>query len=249
MMNGFKDNFSTQSKLYSKHRPRYPDSLFAYLASLVAEHYLVWDCGTGSGQAAIGLANFFEKVIATEPSASQLAHAVRHARVEYRNEAAETSSLEYQSADMITVANAMHWFKLEEFYTEVNRVLKPGGIVAAWCYALPEVSSAIDAVVRHLHDEVLGNYWQAENRLVEKEYRTIAFPFRELETPQFYAESQVVFNDLLGYLNTWSATQRYSADRGHNPVDALKPDLEAAWADAESHKMRWKLALKVGRQE
>lgn len=243
----FKDSFSTQSDIYLKHRPNYPDSLYAYLSSLVPRHELVWDCGTGNGQAAIGLADFFEQVIATEPSSNQLGQAVPHAKVAYRNEAAEQSSLSSHSADLVTVANAMHWFKLEEFYKEVRRVVKPGGVLAAWCYGMPEVTTLIDEVVRHLHDDVLGSYWQYENRLVELEYRTIPFPFEELECPRFYSEKTVTFEDLLGYLNTWSATQRYIADRGDNPVSALQREMQQAWGAAEERTVRWKLTLKVGR--
>ena len=247
-MPSFKDHFSKQSDIYLRYRPHYPTEMYAYLASLTQGHELVWDCGTGNGQAATGLASFYSKVIATDPSAQQIGNAIQHPKVSYKVEPAEHSSLPDHCANMVTVANAMHWFHLDAFYAEVRRVLKPGGILAAWCYAVPAITLEVDKITAHLHDDILGSYWRYENTLVVEEYRTIPFPFFEVEAPQFYSEREMTFEDIIGYLNTWSAVQRYMAENGNNPVDAISEDLKLTWGKHDNlQTVRWKLVLKVGK--
>ena len=244
-MLNFKDNFSVQSDIYVKYRPHYPAELFLWLSSLTPKHNLVWDCGTGNGQAAIYLAEYYDKVIATDPSEKQISNAIPHAKVTYKVEKAENNSLGTHAADLITVANALHWFDFDNFYHEVKRVLIPGGIFAAWAYGLPVITPEIDAVVRKLHDETLGPFWLAENRLVEKEYTTVPFPFELLDAPEFFYEKKFTLKDYIGALNTWSATQRFIQQKGYNPVDEVYDTLKNIWADEQL--VRWKLILKVGK--
>ena len=155
----FEDHFSKQSQLYAQYRPQYPAQIYTYLASLTPGHSLAWDCGTGNGQAAVGLAEYFERVYATYASADQISRAHASERVEYHVEPAEHVSLESASVDLVTVAVAVHWFSFDEFYSEVRRVLKPGGILAAWTYSFTEISPAIDALVRKYYYDVLKGYW------------------------------------------------------------------------------------------
>lgn len=244
----FKDHFSRQAATYQQSRPTYPPALFAYLAGIVPGHELAWDCGTGNGQSAIGLAEHFMQVIATDPSAQQVAYAIPHERVRYRVEPAEQSSLPDHAADLVTVAQALHWFDWEKFYAEVKRVLKPGGIIAAWAYGLPEISAGLDQLVRHFHDEIVGPFWQAENRLIENGYATIPFPFDMLPAPDLYIRKTYAINELPGWLRSWSATQRYIDRNGHDPVELLIPDLLDAWGDKSIRQtFSWKLILKAGR--
>src|SRR5688572_32236344 len=146
----FEDHFSKQSGQYAQYRPQYPDEIYAYLASITVGHSLAWDCGTGNGQAAIGLARYFDKVYATDASAEQIALAYANDKVDYRVEPAEQVSLGASSVDLVTVAVAIHWFNFDEFYREVKRVLKPDGIIAAWTYSLTEISPEIDQL-SHQH--------------------------------------------------------------------------------------------------
>jgi methylase of polypeptide subunit release factors len=64
--------FSDRADLYAAARPRYPSALFAFIASLADEKQRAWDCGTGSGQAAVALAEHFSEVYATDPSPQQI---------------------------------------------------------------------------------------------------------------------------------------------------------------------------------
>lgn len=243
----FKDLFSRQSADYAKFRPRYPTALFEYLTSLPPERRLAWDVGTGNGQSAVKLAEFFDRVVATDPSQKQLDSAEKHARVEYRAEPAERSSLASQSVDLVAVAQAFHWFKQDEFFAEVARVLKPGGVLALWCYELARVTPAVDAVVDRLYRDILGAYWEKERRLVEEGYRGVHLPFSEVTPPRFEMSADWSFEHLIGYLGTWSALQTYVGRHGKNPVEAVFEDLRAAWGAMPSLPVRWELGLRVGR--
>lgn len=208
---------------------------------------MAWDCATGNGQAAIALANWFERVVATDASAKQVANAEAHARVEYRVAAAEESGIPSRTVDLITVAQALHWFDLSLFYGEARRVLKPGGVVAAWAYKLASVTLSIDAVVGHYYSDVVGLYWPAERALVEK-FEELAFPFPEIMTPPFEMAAEWKLEHLLGYLRTWSATQRFMAANQCDPLVSIEGDLRAAWGDAEqSRRVVWPLTILVGR--
>lgn len=247
-MENFKDNFSTQSDAYHKYRPSYPKELFEYLSSLCNSHDLAWDCGTGNGQSAAGLANYFQKVYATDPSEPQIKNAVSHPKIFYKVEKAENNSLKNNSVDLITVAQALHWFDFDLFYSEVNRVLKPKGIFAAWTYGLPQISLEIDAVTHHFHDTIVGEFWQKENQFVSDEYKTIPFPFNEIETPSFQFQKKITLEDLKGLFLSWSATQRYKDQNGTNPVSEIENDLQDLWKNSKKTKLAtWNIFLKVGR--
>jgi ubiquinone/menaquinone biosynthesis C-methylase UbiE len=242
----FKDHFSQQSDIYARYRPQYPQELYAYLASLTEAHHVAWDCGTGNGQAATGLAAFYEKVVATDPSEQQIKNSQPHERVEYLVEKAEQTSIVSHSVDLVTVANALHWFDFEAFYKEARRVLKSNGVIAAWAYALPIISPEMDKIVKYIHYDILGTYWLAENQLVQDGYVNVPFPFGQIAAPTFYCEKAMSLEDFRGYLNTWSAMQRFINKNNYNPLDKLGDELAAAWGDWEKG-VRWKLILKVGR--
>ncbi|MDP2686237.1 MAG: class I SAM-dependent methyltransferase [Aequorivita sp.] len=246
-MENFKDNFSKQSDVYQRYRPSYPKKLFEYLSNLSKANELAWDCATGNGQSAIGLVDYFEKVFATDPSGQQISNAVSHPKIIYRVEKAENSSLENNSVDLITVAQALHWFDFEKFYSEVRRVLKPNGIIAVWTYGLPKISSKIDQLILHFHDNIVGEFWQKENLLVSEEYKTIPFPFREIETPAFQFQREIAPEDLKGLFFSWSATQRYLEQSRKNPVLEIENDLQKLWKKEEETKLAtWNIFLKAG---
>ena len=247
-MTNFQDNFSGHSNTYQKYRPTYPEALFSYLTSLTGGHQLAWDCGTGNGQAAVSLASHYDRVYATDPSEGQIFHAIRHPKVTYQVEKAEDCSLEPQSVDLVTVAQALHWFDFPSFYEQVRRVLKPSGLLAAWIYKLPEISTEIDEIIHHFHYVTVDDFWQAGNRMVEQHYKTIPFPFEELPDPGFEITTIWNLHDLLGLIESWSALQRYKKHHGTDPLVHLKMDLEAVWGSPQTtKKITWPLTLKTGR--
>lgn len=196
----------------------------------------------------MALAERFLRVEATDASAEQIAHATTHPRVRYRVALAERSPLDSGSVDVVTVANAVHWFDLARFYEEVRRVTRPSAAIVVWCYPIVHVTPEVDRVITHFYDVVLGPYWPAERRLVEDGYRDLPFPFRELASPSFRLEIEWALDDMLGYLGTWSACQRAYQATGDDPLHALRPRLEEAWGDpATRHLCAWPLAVRAGR--
>lgn len=244
----FKDHFSAQADRYTQFRPRYPRALFEFLAELPAQPGRAWDCGTGNGQAAMALADFFDEVVATDPSARQIEYAERHPRVEYFVSSAEQSPIRDESVDLVTVAQALHWFDLERFYGEVRRVGRPRAVVAAWGYGLATISPEVDRVVWHLYADILGPYWPPQRRQVEEQYATTAFPFDELPAPEFAMTAQWNLDNLMGYLGTWSSAQKYLERHAASPFSAVQADLAAAWKSPEQvRRVTWPLFVRVGR--
>jgi SAM-dependent methyltransferase len=249
-MSKFKDHFSGHAGLYRDARPTYPEALFDWLAAQAPERRLAWDAGCGNGQASLALARHFDRVVATDPSANQIADAGAQANIDYRVEPAERSSLADASASVVTVAQALHWFDFAAFYAEVRRVLRPGGVFAAWAYASCGVGdAAIDATIEHLYGDALtGPYWPPERAHIDAGYRTIPFPFEAIPAPQFPMIMRWNVDQLLAYLRSWSATQRYIAANGVDPVGLVEADLRGAWGDpARVREVRWQFHLLAGR--
>jgi ubiquinone/menaquinone biosynthesis C-methylase UbiE len=243
----FKDHFSAHAVDYAKFRPRYPEELFRHLATIAPGKELAWDCATGNGQAAVALAKVFKRVIATDASEKQIGNAEAHARVDYRVVPAEKSGIESHTVDLITVAQALHWFDLARFDTEARRVLKPRGAVAAWAYKLAKIDPPIDAVVNHYYSDIVGGYWPPERGLVEK-FEELAFPFPQLAAPPFEMTAEWNAEHLIGYLRTWSATQRFVAANQRDPLKEVEEDLRLAWGDAgQLRRVVWPLTVRVGR--
>jgi len=245
----FEDHFSTQSGQYAQYRPQYPEAVYAYLASIVPSHSLVWDCGTGNGQAAVGLAQYFEGVYATDASAEQVGRAYLHEKVEYHVQPAEQVDLELESVDLVTVAQAVHWFNFDAFYAEVKRVLKPMGVLAVWTYGLPEISPRVDAAVSRCYFEILAGFWPDRIRYIEENYRTLPFPFEEIVAPSFVMETEWSLGQLAGFLDSWSATQKYLKQIGKHPVKEIWGELLSGWGHEEMKRLvRWHLYFRIGRK-
>lgn len=243
----FEDHFSRQAEAYARHRPRYPGALIDWLSALAPSRRMAWDCGTGSGQVATALAERFERVIATDASAGQIAHATAHERVEYRVEPAGDVPIDDASIDLVTVAAALHWFDLEPFYAEVKRVGKPDGIIAAWTYWLPTIAPEIDALIVHYTMDIVGQSWPERIQRVIDHYETLPFPFHEIAAPAFAATAEWDLDSLEGYIDTWSATQRHLREHGLHPIDLIHDELQRAWGDARDvRKIEWPLDLRVG---
>lgn len=246
----FADHFSGVSAAYAAFRPHYPDALFDFLAGVAPARNAAWDAGTGSGQAAVGLARHFKRVIATDASSSQIEHATPDPRINYRVCPAESSELNDRSIDLVTVAQALHWFDRPRFWEEVRRVLQPNGVIAVWTYVMIEIAPAIDEIVRRFYSGVVGPYWPPERRITEERYRTIEFPFAEFAAPSFVIEQSVTLDDVAGYVRTWSATRAFIKRQGEDPVERLVSELGPAWGDPRQSRLgRWPVAMRVGRIE
>lgn len=244
---GFADHFSSVAAEYARFRPHYPAALLRYVADLAPGRTLAWDCATGNGQAAVGLAEFFDRVVATDASANQVAHAIPHPKVEYLVARAEASGLPSASVDLVTVAQALHWFDLDAFYAEVRRALRPGGALAVWCYGRFEADNPrVAAALERFYHETVGPYWPAERRLVEEGYRTLPFPLAEIAPPAFGMTVKLPLAGLAGHLGTWSAVERFRESTGRDPLPELLHEFAAA-EPAGSYRVRWPIALRVGR--
>jgi SAM-dependent methyltransferase len=243
----FKDHFSGHADSYEAFRPDYPTELFQYVASITPAHELAWDCATGNGQAALGIAPYFKAVIATDASAKQIDQARPGENIRYLVAPASKAPTASASVDLVTVAQALHWFDLASFYAEVRRVARPDGILAVWCYEMHSIIPEVDVIVSRLYHEIVGRYWPPERKLVEEGYATMAFPFEELSPPPFRMAKAWDLARLFGYFGTWSSVQRYTNANGDDPVDLVRKDLESAWGDPSIvREVVWPLNVRVG---
>ncbi|WP_443937034.1 class I SAM-dependent methyltransferase [Pedobacter sp. MW01-1-1] len=242
-----KDNFSTQSADYAIFRPTYPKDLYAFLYTLIAHADSAWDCATGTGQVATELAKHFKQVYATDISENQIANASKMPNIFYNVESSDKTDSASKSFDLITVAQAIHWFNFEEFYNEVKRTLKPDGIFAVLGYGLMFIDEKVDAVVHKLYEEILGKFWDPERKYIEENYQTIPFPFEEIPSPSYSIKNNWTFEQLIGYLNTWSALQHYKKANEQNPIELVLTELKTAWGDAKEKEVTFPVLLRVGK--
>ncbi|MGD9542663.1 MAG: class I SAM-dependent methyltransferase [Methylocystis sp.] len=222
--------FGDNADDYRAYRPHYPDALFAWLAGVAKDARLAWDCGAGSGQAAIGLSRHFAKVLATDPDQRQLALAPKAPNVDYRNARAEDDLGLRAEVDLIACACSIHWFDLPGFYENARRVMRPEGIIAAWTYDWPWTGVApLDSILRRLKDDILGPFWGESSSLYFNRYETLEFPFREIDSPLFQTPIARSKDDLVSFLRTWSAVEKYRLRHGGDPLALIDDALEAAW--------------------
>jgi SAM-dependent methyltransferase len=241
-------NFSRVASSYTAARPGYPEALFDWLASQVKGRELAWDAATGGGQAAVGLARRFRRVVASDRSREQLAHATAHPGIDYRAAAAEASGLPDTSVDLTVAAAALHWFDLERFYAEAERVARPGGVLAAWTYHVAHVEPPFDAVLRPFYDDVVAPYFASGARLVDDRYQGITLPGSVLTTPPFVASVRWNEAQILAFIRTWSGVEACRRATGRDPVDLVEPAIRERCGSPETvHELRWPLYLRASR--
>ena len=241
-----KDHFSSHAKEYANYRPNYPESLFKYLASLTKEHQLAWDCATGNGQAAIPLAKYYNKVVATDISTRQIEFAIKHPKITYYPADCEHSGLADKSVDLITVAQSAHWFNMPLFEEECRRVIKTNGIVAIWMYSLFRVNLNIDAIIDNYYWNTLAEYWPEGRENIDQNYEKVNLTLNKIESPSFEMKKYWNFDEVIGYLCSWSSLQNYIKQNDANPIDLIKQDLAQAWGDiGDVKEIQWPLTLKV----
>jgi SAM-dependent methyltransferase len=242
------DHFSAVAAGYAQFRPRYPHALFEFVASLVARHNRAWDCGAGTGQATLELADWFHEVCATDVSPEQIALAPAHPRITWQVAPAESTGLRARSVDLVAVAQALHWFDHRSFYNEVRRVAAPRAAIAAWTYGAPVMEGAVGASLTRFAQESLRSYWPPERRYVDDEYRTIPFPFERVAAPRLELRDHWGRARVLGYTRTWSATVRYQQQHERDAVQQLEDALETLWPnESEERAIVWPLIVLAGR--
>lgn len=242
-----KDNFSTQAAQYALYRPDYPEALYSYILAVCKERKNAWDCGTGNGQVAAKLSEYFEQVYATDISQKQLSNATRKENIHYSLQPAEHTGFAERFFDLIVVAQAIHWFDFDLFYQEVKRTIQPNGLLIVVGYGLLKVNPEIDEIISSFYHNTIGPYWDTERRYIDEEYKTIPFPFEELSCPDLYSTLYWSFEHFMGYLNTWSAVQHFMKDKGYNPVDKLALLIAPFWAKNEIKKASFPILLRAGK--
>ncbi|QEC69955.1 methyltransferase domain-containing protein [Panacibacter ginsenosidivorans] len=244
-----KDNFSKQSKAYAHFRPHYPATLYDFFYTHINSFDKALDIATGNGQVAAELSKKFNQVHATDISAKQLAEAPALTNVFYKIEAAEESSFPDKYFDLITIAQAIHWFDFDKFYTNAKRMLKPHGVIAVIGYGLLSVNSLVDPWLLHFYKNITGPYWDKERRYIDELYITIPFPFTEITPPALKMEYEWTKEQFIGYLNTWSAVQHFIKANNSHPLSAgLLQQLDQLWPDNRLCKISFPLLLRAGHQ-
>lgn len=241
-------DFSPLAGRYARSRPAYPSALYGHLAGLLDRRKLAWDAATGNGQAARGLADHFERVIATDISAEQIRHAEPHPRIEYRVASSENAGLPGASVDLVTVAAAAHWFDQAAFGAEVRRVVRPGGILAVWTYHVGILAPPFDRVFHKLYWEIVAPYFAEGARLVDARYETLTLPGEPLEAPKLHVGASWSFAQVADFVHSWSGTSKFMEARGVDPVELIAGELEAVWGPRESiHELRWPIFARISR--
>lgn len=242
----FADHFSGHAADYARSRPTYPAELFAWLADQSPATRVAWDCGTGNGQAAVRLAERFDRVVATDGSADQLAQAEPRENVEYVEALADDVPIESNSVDLSACAQAAHWFDPDRYYAEVERVSTRGALFAAWCYSLFQVDTRVNIIIDRLYGQIVGDFWPQRRRHIETQYRQLPMPFEPIEAPRFDMRHEWTFEDVCNYLRTWSAVVRYKEANGVDPIETISTDLRNAWGD-DRRLVVWPIAIRAGR--
>lgn len=243
------DNFSGQAETYARYRPSYPDEMYAFIFQHVQERKTAWDCATGSGQVSGKLAESFEKVYATDISSEQMKYAPQKANIEYLQAPAEDSGLPDKVFDLITVAQAIHWFDFEEFYKEVRRTAKPGSLFSVIGYGMIRVDKETDPLLEKFYDEMFGTYFSKSRAYIRNRYQNIPFPFEEVSAPNFQIGYRWGIEELEGYFNSWSAVQKFKERDGYNPVNGFLPKLQttANWKTGEKREVVFPIFMRMGK--
>lgn len=258
----FHDHFSGHAEDYAAHRPTYPPELADWLAELAPRTSLAWEAGCGSGQLSVALAERFDRVIATDASAEQLARAARHPRVEYVRARAEDGGLpddnvepapgpgEPTNIDLAVAAQAAHWFDIEAYFAEIRRVAAPGTAVALVSYGPTRISAELDPIFEEFRVDTLAPHWPPQRRHVEDGYRSLPFPFDEVpasDLPELEIRREWTLEELLAYVRTWSALRGLEPPKAREMVEHLRRRMAPAWgSEGERRVVTWPLALRAG---
>ena len=240
------DRFSGHANLYAQYRIDYPAELYDFVLSFTENRQATWDCATGNGQVAGALADFFTQVEATDISETQLILAVKKPNINYQISTAEQSPFADNTFDLITVAQALHWFDVDAFHQEVRRVAKPGAVLAEWGYGLVQLGPDLDPTMLDFYRNRIGPYWDPQRAYIDDAYATLPFPFADAQRAKFSAHRTWSLERFLNYLRTWSAVRQYIHENEEDPVVGLGEELSPSWGD-EEREVRFPIFLRIGR--
>lgn len=240
-----KDRFSAHASQYATFRPSYPDQLVEFVIKHCCGRGCAWDCGTGNGQLAVKLSPHFQQVCASDASARQIENAIPMDNIRYTVQTAENTDYPDGHFDLITVAQAIHWFDVEKFYDEVRRVAKPGAILALIGYSPIRGGKEFDQIIDDFYFNVINTYWDTERKLVDERYQSLAFPFQETEVPVFQMNYEWTKKQVEGYLTSWSAVHTYIQKNHINPVIEVMKKLERCWT-AEKRAVYFPIFMRMG---
>jgi SAM-dependent methyltransferase len=242
-----KDLFSGHADLYAKYRPLYPPELFEFLVQYVPAKNKALDCGTGNGQAAAALAEYFTEVNATDISEKQVKNAIQKPNLYYYICPAEKTPFADNNFDLITCATALHWFRFEEYYAEMKRIATNNAIFAGWAYEVLKTSEpAVNELINHFYTKTIDSYWDPERKHIDENYSNIPFPFEEIPNPGFATRLEWNTGILEGYLNTWSAVQHYIRKNNTNPVTTLIKEIRTVFDDQTPLKITFPIFMRLG---
>lgn len=240
-----KDNFSSQSGNYAKYRPKYPSGVYDLIKENLSSYSRAWDCGTGNGQVAAELSKFFTIVEATDISSNQLKKAIKKDNIHYSIQPAEKTGFPDNYFDLIISAQAVHWFNFSQFYSEVNRCLKPDGLLVLMGYGLFNSNSQTNKIIHNFYNNIIGSFWDEERKHLDEAYESIPFPFKKIKTPGFVQSYTWDIDHLLGYLRTWSAVKHYIKSEAKDPVSLIENDLRRAFGN--QNEVNFPILLKMGK--
>ena len=244
------DKFSNQSEIYKKYRPGYPKELYDFILATIKldDRNECWDCGTGNGQVAKVLSKYFKTIHATDISANQINHAEKNPNIAYSITRSEKTPFKENQFDLITVAQAIHWFDIKAFTSEVKRVGKNGSKICVWGYGLINVDEKVNPIIQRFYNDLTGPYWNTERRHIDSNYETINFDFAALEAPKnLKIRSNWKLDELIGFLNSWSAVQNYMKENnGENPVEKIVDELAEVWPGNIIKQVSFPIFMKIG---
>jgi SAM-dependent methyltransferase len=242
------DYFSEQAELYARYRPTYPDEMYEFILDHLHQTKNAWDCGTGSGQVARKLSEYFDCVYATDISQQQMDLAVQKKNITYLEASAEDSGLPADTFDLITVAQAIHWFDFDRFYDEVRRTANQNGLLAVIGYMMLSINPEIDPIISNLYDEAFGKFFNENRKYINEAYRNIPFPFEEIATPNFEFSASWSLDELEGFFNSWSAIQKIKNSEGYNPANKTLEQIGEKISDTQQHlDVTFPVVLRLGR--
>ncbi len=247
MSGGIHKRFDRVAAGYAAHRPACPPELIDVIAASCTNHLLAWEPGCGSAQVTGFLAGAFDDVLATDPAAKAIESAKEKKLAGARFEVGDASSCscDDNSVDLIAAAQAAHWFDMDAFAAEVRRVAADGAVVALWCYDRPRVDAEVDSAVDHLYFDVLQGCWDPGRQYIDSRYADLPFPFQEISLTIPDYEAAWTAEDMLGYLNTWSAVDALAERGGGSGVAVIEDRLRAAWGPSR-RLVRWPTAIRAG---